>query len=61
VQAGPEGPHEPVHGHRRAGGGLTHAADGNTRIENVAESGSGRLNIVLNWFDELKRLAPTGK
>jgi hypothetical protein len=25
------------------------------------ESGSGRLNIVLNWFDELKRLAPTGK
>jgi len=22
------------------------------------ESGSGRLNIVLNWFEELKRLAP---
>jgi Tol biopolymer transport system component len=23
------------------------------------ESGSGRLNVVLNWLDELKRLAPT--
>jgi len=22
------------------------------------ESSSGRLNIVLNWFEELKRLAP---
>ena len=23
------------------------------------DSASGRLNIVLNWFEELKRLAPT--
>ena len=23
------------------------------------DSSSGRLNIVLNWFEELKRLAPT--
>jgi Tol biopolymer transport system component len=23
------------------------------------ESGSGRLNVVLNWFDELRRLVPT--
>src|SRR5262249_47727337 len=25
------------------------------------DSSSGRLNIVLNWFDELKRLAPPGR
>jgi hypothetical protein len=23
------------------------------------EVGAGRVNIVLNWFEELKRLAPT--
>jgi hypothetical protein len=23
------------------------------------KSGSGRLNLVLNWFEELKRLVPT--
>ena len=26
-----------------------------------SESGSGRLNIVLNWFDELKARLQTGK
>ena len=26
-----------------------------------SESGSGRLNIVLNWFDELKARVQTGK
>jgi eukaryotic-like serine/threonine-protein kinase len=35
--------------------------DGQRFVMVKDESGSGRLNIVLNWFDELKRLAPTGK
>jgi len=25
------------------------------------ESSSGRLNVVLNWFEELNRLAPHAK
>ena len=25
-----------------------------------AEAASARINIILNWFEELKRLVPTG-
>ena len=36
--------------------------DGQRFVMVKDDSSSGRLNIVLNWFDELKRLAPiTGK
>jgi serine/threonine-protein kinase len=33
--------------------------DGQRFVMVKDESGSGRLNVVLNWFDELTRLAPT--
>jgi hypothetical protein len=33
--------------------------DGQRFVMVKDDSGSGRLNIVLNWFEELKRLAPT--
>jgi len=25
------------------------------------EQGAGQINVVLNWFEELKRLVPTDK
>ncbi len=25
------------------------------------EAGASQINVVLNWFEELKRLVPTGK
>jgi serine/threonine-protein kinase len=34
------------------------SADGERFVMIKDESGSGRLNVVLNWFDELTRLAP---
>jgi len=37
------------------------SADGQRFVMVKDESGSGRLNVVLNWFDELTRLVPTGK
>jgi Tol biopolymer transport system component len=36
-------------------------ADGQRFLMVKEEAGSGRLNVVLNWFEELKRLAPTTK
>ena len=33
-------------------------ADGQRFLMVKDESGSGRLNVVLNWFAELRRLAP---
>jgi Tol biopolymer transport system component len=36
------------------------SADGQRFVMVKDESGSGRLNVVLNLFEELKRLAPTG-
>ena len=33
--------------------------DGQRFVMVKDESASGRLNVVLNWFEELKRLAPT--
>jgi hypothetical protein len=30
-------------------------------IRHEPEAIPDRINIVLNWFEELKRLAPTGK
>jgi len=30
-------------------------------IQDSIESPQHEINIVLNWFEELKRLAPTGK
>jgi eukaryotic-like serine/threonine-protein kinase len=35
------------------------SADGQRFLMVKDDSASGRLNIVLNWFDELKRLAPS--
>jgi hypothetical protein len=32
--------------------------DGQRFVMVKDESGSGRLNVVLNWFDELARLVP---
>ena len=32
--------------------------DGQSFVMVKDESGSGRLNVVLNWFDELTRLVP---
>jgi hypothetical protein len=34
------------------------SADGERFVMVKDESGSGRLNVVLNWFDELTRLVP---
>jgi hypothetical protein len=33
--------------------------DGQRFVMVKDDSASGRLNIVLNWFEELKRLVPT--
>jgi hypothetical protein len=30
-------------------------------IQEDEESAKTRINVVLNWFEELKRLVPTGK
>jgi hypothetical protein len=27
----------------------------------AADAAPAQINVVLNWFEELKRLAPTGK
>ena len=35
------------------------SADGQRFVMIKDDSASGRLNIVLNWFEELKRLVPT--
>lgn len=35
--------------------------DGQRFVMVKGEPGSSRLNIVLNWFDELKRLVPAGR
>jgi serine/threonine-protein kinase len=37
------------------------SSDGQRFLMVKDESGSGRLNVVLNWFAELRRLAPTGR
>jgi hypothetical protein len=34
------------------------SGDGQRFLMVKDESGSGRLNMVLNWFEELKRLVP---
>ena len=34
------------------------STDGERFVMVKDESGSGRLNVVLKWFDELTRLAP---
>lgn len=35
------------------------SADGQRFVMVKDETGSGRLNVVLNWTEELKRLIPT--
>jgi len=35
------------------------SADGQRFVMVKDETGSGRLNVVLNWTEELKRLVPT--
>jgi hypothetical protein len=34
------------------------SGDGQSFVMVKTESGEARLNVVLNWFDELKRLVP---
>jgi hypothetical protein len=36
-------------------------ADGQHFVMVKEQSGQARVNIVLNWFDELKRLAPVAR
>jgi hypothetical protein len=39
-------------------GGVVIGGGGQRFLMVKAEPGSSRLNIVLNWFDELRRLVP---
>jgi hypothetical protein len=34
------------------------SADGQQFLMVKGQAGASRLNVVLNWFEELKRLAP---
>jgi hypothetical protein len=35
------------------------SSDGQRFVMVKDDSASGRINLVLNWFEELKRLAPS--
>jgi hypothetical protein len=54
-----EGPY--VGGHPSEGGNYDVAPDGQrfVMIEEVDPLVTSRINIVANWFEELKRLVPT--
>jgi Tol biopolymer transport system component len=47
--------------YERAGGFPDYDVASDGRFLMIQESAPTRINVVLNWFEELKRLVPTGK